>query len=178
VTAEGLDHPDLPGLAAAMRAAWRAETEAATDDAAAQWRHGRTLEDWLRDRMHAGDRVAVTIGGPRFAGLVAETGPDLLALRAVFGRVDVHLVPGLPVFVELVDHPPSGGSRAKTRRSFRDALLERDGRSDLSVGTVHDLDGLDGTLHVGHDFVSVVARRGAETVVPLGSVVCVAPRRE
>ena len=49
----GLEHPDLAGVAAEMRAEWRAEQEDATEDAAAQWRHSRTLEDWLGERMHA-----------------------------------------------------------------------------------------------------------------------------
>jgi hypothetical protein len=173
----GLDHPDLTPVAAGMRADWRDETEAATEEAAAVWRHGRTLEDWLNERMHAGDRIAVTIGDQRFAGYVHETGDDLVALRAVFGRVDIHLVPGLPLFIELYDHATSGGDRAETRRSFHDALVLRDGRSDLTVGTIHDPEGLDGTLYVGRNFVSVVAKLGAETVVPLNYVTWVSVRR-
>jgi hypothetical protein len=174
---DGLDHPDLTRVASAMRADWRAETEAATEDAAAQWRHGRTMRDWLHERMHAGDRVAVTIGDQRFAGYVQETGDDLVALRAVFGRVDIHLVPALPLYIELYDHATSGGERAASSRSFHDALSLRDGSTDVTVGTVHDPEGLDGTLYVGRDFVSVVAKLGAETVVPLGCVTWVSARR-
>ncbi len=172
-----LNHPDLTGVGAEMRAEWRAEQEDATVDAAAQWRHGRTMEDWLGERMHAGDRVAVIVGDQRFAGYVEETSDDLLAIRAAYGRVDVHLVPGLPIFVEIYDHATSGGSRARSRRTFRDALLERDGRDDQSIGCFHDFEGLDGTVYVGKDFVSVVAKLGAETVVPLQSVVWAAARR-
>jgi hypothetical protein len=175
---DGLDHPDLAGVASGMRAQWRDETEAATADAAEQWRHSRTLVDWLTERAHAGDRIAVNVGEMRFAGLVEEAGPDFVALRAMFGRIDIHLTPGLPVFLELVDHPPSGGERTPTGRTFHDVLLARDGQPETSVGTVHELDGLDGTLYVGRDFVSVVAKHGAETVVPLQYVVWVAARRD
>ena len=59
--ADGNDHPDLSGVAGEMRAEWRAEQEAVIADAAAQWRHGRSLTDWLCERMHAGDRIAVTV---------------------------------------------------------------------------------------------------------------------
>ncbi len=175
--ADGLDHPDLTPVAASMRADWRAETEAATEDAAAVWRHGRTLEDWLHERMHAGDRVAITVGDQRFAGYVHETGDDLIALRTVFGRVDVHVAPGVAMYIELYDHATSGGERARTRRSFHEAMLMRDGSSDLTIGTIHDPEGLDGTLFVGRDFVSIVAKLGAETVVPLGCVTWVSARR-
>jgi hypothetical protein len=172
-----LDHPDLTGLTSEMRAEWRAEQEVATADAAAQWRHSRSLEDWLGERMHAGDRIAVTVGEQRFAGHVEETGEDLLAIRAAFGRVDIHLTPGLPLLIELHDHATSGGTRAQSRRTFRDALLLRDGRDDQTIGCLYDLEGLDGTVYVGSDFVSVVAKLGAETVVPLQYVVWAAARR-
>jgi hypothetical protein len=169
--------PALGDVGGQMRAEWQAETEAATDDAAAQWRHSRTLSDWLVERMHAGDRVAVTVTDQRFAGTVEESSTDLIALQGVFGRVDIHVAHGIPIFVEINDHAMSGGSRATSSRSFREALLARDGRDDLSVGTLHDSEGLDGTLYVGHDFVSVVAKMGVETVVPLAFVTWVAPRR-
>ena len=127
-----LSGPDLGGVAGEMRSAWRAEQEDATADAATAWRHGRTLADWLTERMHAGDRVAVTLAERRFTGLVNEVGADLIA---------------------------------------------RDAQPDTSVGTLHEPEGLDGTLYVGRDFVSVVARMGAETVIPLDNVVWVSARR-
>jgi hypothetical protein len=173
----GREHPDLVGVGSEMRGEWRAEQEAATADAAEQWRHSRTLQDWMEERMHAGDRIAVTIGAQRFAGLVEETGEDLVALRCTFGRVDIHLTPGLPLSIEIHDHATSGGDRARARRTFHDALLARDGNNDVTVGTMHDLDGLDGTMHVGRDFVSVIARLGAETVIPLQYVTWVSARR-
>jgi hypothetical protein len=174
---DGSDHPDLGTVGAEMRSAWQAEQESATADAAAQWRHGRRLEDWLLERMHAGDRIAVAVLNQRFSGLVEEVSEDLIGVRAVFGRIDVHYSPGIPVFIEIEQHAVSGGERSERRRSFHEALAERDGRDDLSVGTVHEPEGLDGTLYVGQNFVSVVTRMGAETVVPFSAIAWVAPRR-
>jgi hypothetical protein len=174
----GIPEPQgLAGVGAEMRAEWRAEQEAATADAAEQWRRSRTLSDWLDERMHAGDRIAVVVGDHRFTGLVEETGDDLIAVRGIFGRVDVHVTPGIPLSIEIHDHPTSGGDRARQRRSFHDALLMRDGREGMTVGTVHDPEGLDGRLFVGRDFVSVVAKLGAETVVPLQYVTWVCAQR-
>jgi hypothetical protein len=56
-------------------------------------------------------------------------------------------------------------------------LLELDGRDDLTLGVLHDSQGLDGSIFVGDDFVSVVTRMGGETVVPLDQVAWIAPRR-
>jgi hypothetical protein len=171
-------HPDLQGVAGGMRAEWRAEQESAREDAAAQWRHSQKLVDWLSERANAGDRVAVTIYNQRFSGLVEEVGVDLIGLRCPFGRVDVHLLPAVPICIEINDKSLRGGERPRRGRTFHDALRERDARPDTSVGTVHDAEGLDGTLFVGEDFVSVVARLGAETVVPVTSVVWVSARRD
>jgi hypothetical protein len=171
------EHPDLAGLGGAMRAEWRAEQGDAAADAAAQWRHSRTMADWLAERMHAGDRIAINLGGQRFTGMVEEIGPDLVGLRCAFGRVDVHVTPGQPFFIEIADKALAGGSRATKARTFHDALKERDAQQDMTVGTVHDPEGLDGALYVGEDFVSVVARLGAETIVPLHCVLWAATRR-
>ena len=146
-------------------------------DTAAQWRHGRRMTDWLDERMKNGDRVAVTVAGSRFAGLVEETSPDLIALRAVFGRVDIHVAPGVPMHIQLDERFPDGGAQPSANRSFREVLLELDGRDDLTLGVLHDSQGLDGSIFVGDDFVSVVTRMGGETVVPLDQVAWIAPRR-
>jgi len=83
-------HPDLSGVAGEMRAEWRAEQEAAAADAAAQWRHGRTVADWLCERMHAGDRIAVTVATQSFVGLGDEVGADLLLERGRAAQVGAH----------------------------------------------------------------------------------------
>ena len=173
--AQPMQHPDLARVASEMRAEWRAEQEAATADAVAQWRHARTLADWLRDRMHAGDLVGVCVLGQRFTGRVEEVGADLVALRGSRGRVEVHVADTVPVAFELVEHATSGGTRGGERRGFRDALVARDGQEDLAIAALQLPAGIRGTLLVGRDFVTVVAASGAETVVPIAQVAWVAP---
>jgi hypothetical protein len=170
-------HPDLSGVAGEMRAEWRAEQEAAAADAATHWRHGRTVADWLCERMHAGDRIAVTVATQSFVGLVDEVGADLLALRCAFGRVEIHVGAGIPISFELVEHATHGGTRATTRRGFHDALLARDNQAGVSVGTSQRPDGIDGILAVGRDFVAVVTRTGAETIVPIADIAWVTAAR-
>jgi hypothetical protein len=176
VPTDGNDHPDLTGVAGEMRAEWRAEQDAATADAAAQWRHGRGLSDWLLDRMHAGDRIAARVGDHTFAGLVDEVGDDLLALRCTFGRVEINLGCTAPISFALVEHATKGGMRGTARRGFRDALLARDAQPAVSVGTVQHPDGIAGSLFVSRDYVTVVAN-DVETIIPIAYVVWVAPER-
>ncbi len=159
-----------------MRAVWRAEQDDATADAAAQWRHSRGVVDWLRDRMHSGDRVAVTVPGQRFVGTVDEVGDDLVALMCTFGRVEVHVCDSIPFSVEVVEHATSGGRRGSMLRGFRDALLERDALGGVDVGTLDRPEGIGGTLFVGRDHVVVVASTGGgETLIPLAHVAWVRP---
>jgi len=170
-------HPDLPGVGAAMRSQWAAEQHDAAADAQEQWQRRQTLREWLIDAMHAGDRLAVTIVDQRFTGTVDEVGDDLLGLRAIFGRVDLHLLPGIALHIELVDHPSSGGHRGKTDGSFAAALAARDPEADTSLGTVFHPEGLDGQVIAGRDFVISKAKAGAVTVVPLAQVAWVCNRR-
>jgi hypothetical protein len=171
------DHPDLTGVAGMMRAEWRAEQETATADATAQWRHHRSLTDWLRERMHAGDRIAVTVVEQSFTGLVEEVGDDLLALRCAFGRVEIHVCAGIPISFELVEHATEGGTRGTFRRGFRDALLARDAQPGVRVGTLQQPGGIDGTLLVSRDFVTIVSRSGTETLVPIDQIAWVTATR-
>jgi hypothetical protein len=168
-------HPDLAGVAGEMRATWRAEQDAAAADAVAHWRHMRTLADWLRDRMHAGDLIGAGVREQRFVGRVEEVGPDLVALRGTFGRVEIHVDAAIPVAFELVDHATRGGTRSPGPRTFRDALVARDAQPDVTVATALHPSGLRGTLLVGRDFVSVVEASGVETVVPIAQVAWVTP---
>ena len=170
-------HPDLAGLGAAMRSEWAAEQHDATADAQEQWQRRQTLHDWLTDAMHAGDRLAVTIVDQRFTGVVEEIGEDLLGLRAMFGRIDLHLSPGIPMHIELAEHPTSGGHRGNTDTTFAAALAARDPNADMSVGTPFHPEGIDGRLVAGRDFVISKARAGAVTVIPLAQVAWVCNRR-
>ena len=137
----------------------------------------QSFHEWLTEAMHAGDRIAVTIVDQRFTGTVEEVGEDLLALRAIFGRVDLHLIAGIPLHIELVDHPTGGGHHGRTDRSFSAALAARDPDADTSVGTVFHPDGLDGQISGGTDFLITKARAGAVTVIPLTQVAWICDRR-
>jgi hypothetical protein len=170
-------HPDLAAVGASMRSEWAAEQDGAAHDAREQFQRRQTLRDWLTAAMHAGDRLAATILDQRFTGLVEEVGEDLLAIRAIFGRVDLHLAPGIPMQIELVDHPTTGGSRGRTDGSFAEAIAARDPNADMSVGTGFQPEGLDGLLSAGRDFVTVRAKAGAVTVIPLAQVAWVSARR-
>jgi hypothetical protein len=172
-------HPDLAGAGGAMREEWRAEQEAATADAAEQWRHRRTLADRFTEHMHSGDRIAITIAGQRFTGIPEETGPDLVALRTISGRVDVHVAPGIPLSYEVYERSASSGGRGNANAGgrFRNALLHHEHGTEVTVGTLIQPDGIDGRLEVGVDHVKVTARAGAETVVTLDTITWVSPRR-
>jgi len=173
--ADLVQHADLDRIAGEMRAAWRAEQDAATADAAAHWRHTRTLADWLCDRMHAGDIVGARVLEQRFVGTVEEVGPDLVALRGADGRVEIHLDVAIPVAFELVEHATAGGTRSPHRRGFRDALMARDAQPEVTVASTLHPDGIRGTLLVGRDFVTVAAAFGVETVIPIAQVAWVTP---
>jgi hypothetical protein len=170
-------HPDLAGVGAKMRSEWAAEQNDAIADAQEQWQHNQTFRDWLIDAMHAGDRLAVTVVDQRFTGTVDEVGEDMVGLRCIFGRVDIRLSQGVAFFIELVDHPKSGGHRGNTDASFASALMARDPQADTSVGTIFHPEGLDGQMHAGKDFVTVQARAGAVTIVPLAQIAWVCDRR-
>ncbi len=174
---DAVDHPDLTGVAGEMRAQWRAEQASAAADAAAQWRHHRSVADWLRDRMHAGDRVGVTLAAAEFVGRVEEVGDDFLALRGPDGRVEIQIATAVPIAFSVVEHATSGGTRSVMRRAFRDVLSERDGRVGMRVGTTLRPEGIDGTLLVGRDLVTIVAADSRETLVPIAHVAWVTATR-
>lgn len=173
--ADSMQHPDLARVAGEMRAEWRAEQEAETADAVAHWRHTRSLTDWLRDRMHAGDVVAACVLDARFAGRVEEVGEDLVALRGPQGRVEIHVDASIPVAFELLEHATAGGTRSPHRRAFRDALVARDEQADVRVATLLRPAGVRGTVLVGRDFVTVIEASGLETVVPIAQIAWVTP---
>ena len=160
---DGLEaHPDLGAAGATMREAWRAEQEAATKDAVEARAHRQTLQDRFREHMHRGDRIAVTVAGQRIAGVPEEIGDDLLAVRTLSGRVDIHLSADDPVLVRdrrettrkaatAVPIPRAGASVG--------ALLAREQEAQATIGTIFDADGIEGQLVVGTDHVVIVARR-------------------
>ena len=160
-----------------MREEWRAEQEALTSDAAEQWRHSRTLLDLARDLMHRGDHVAVLAGGHRAVGVIVEVARDRLALfdEPHDARVDVQIAESIPLALSVVERARSGGRSGAQFASFRSRLLELEGRA-VTIATTLGPDRVTGTLGVGVDVVMVTTAVG-ETVIPLSTVVSVAPAR-
>src|SRR5690242_15441916 len=146
-------HPDLGPLGARMRSEWAQEQDDAAADAREQFQRHQSLRDWLIAAMHAGDRLAVTVVDQRFTGTVEELGSDLIGLRALFGRVDIHVTSGIPLQIELEDHATSGGRRGNIDVPFAAALAGRDPGADTSIGTAKHPHGIDGVMTAGTDFV-------------------------
>jgi hypothetical protein len=173
--------PDLGATGAAMREEWRTEQVAATDDAAEQWRHSRTLLDVARDHMHRGDRVAITVAGHRAVGEIVEVARDRIALLDELfpgggRRVDVHVVDSVPLTLRVVERARAGGRSGAHTTSFRARLLELEsGGSPVAIATASDPEALVGSLSVGTDIVVIATAIGIETVIALSAVASVSP---
>ena len=167
--------PDLGAAGAAMREEWRAEQESVTDDAVEQWRHSRTLLDLARDLMHRGDHVAIIAGAHRAVGVIVEVARDRVAVfdDVHDARVDVQIAETIPWSLTVVERARSGGRSGAQFASFRARLLELEGRA-VTIATMLGPDRVTGTLGVGVDVVMVTTAVG-ETLIPLSSVVSVAP---
>jgi hypothetical protein len=173
----GDDTPDLVSSSASLRAEWQTEQDATVHEAAEEWLHGRTLGEVARECLHRGDPVRVTLANQKFAGEVLEVGHDLLAIRSQLLRVDLHLHPSVPLFLE-PERKRNGGPRGVAAAgSFRGALLAREQEAiDVVVGTTFTKEELEGRVVVGRDHVCVVGPRSAETYVPLAGVAYVTAR--
>jgi hypothetical protein len=174
-----LANPDVRATAAAMREEWRADQEAATLEAVEDWRHQRTLCDIAREIVHRGDPIVAMMPHIRFQGDVEAVGPDLLAIRTMSGRVDLHLRDGVPLVLQVGERVREGGTReAVADGDFRGSLLARERFGEVTLGcTMYD-EPIDGKLVVGTDHVCIVGRGGGETFFPLWTVAYVMPRRD
>src|SRR5689334_19567172 len=105
---ERLDHPDLRVAASTMRETWRNEQDAASAEAMEEWRHQKTLRDIALETVHRGDPVVITLPHVNFYGNVEAVGPDLIALRSVSGRVDVHVHEGIPLVLQIGERVKDG----------------------------------------------------------------------
>jgi hypothetical protein len=174
-----LANPDLRAVDGAVRAEYRAEADAAASDALDDWRHRRTLADIAVEIVHRGDRVAVILPHARFLGTAEAVGADLLGLRTISGRVDIHISSGVPLMMQIGERVRDGGAReVATDGDFRGALLARERLGEVTVGSTLLDEPIDGTLVVGQDHVCLVGRGGGETYLPLGTVAYVMPRRD
>jgi hypothetical protein len=160
-----------------MRAEWREEQEAATRDAAEDWVHRQTIEDRLRAHMHRGDTLAMVVAGQRFVGEAEEVGATLVALRTAAGRVDIHLAPSVPFRFSVARRATVGGHRGSDVAGgrFRAALLARERDARVRIGTLHDPDGVAGSVVVSADHVLVTGPEHDETVIPITDVAWIAP---
>jgi hypothetical protein len=176
VSASGERPPDLGAAGAAMREEWRAEQEAATRDAAEQWRHSRTLLDLARDHMHRGDRVAITVSSHRTVGTIIEVASDRIALVDDGVRTDVHVTDAVPLAFSVIDRARAGGRSGARTMSFRARLLELEAaNAPVVVATSIGPDPFTGVLSVGTDLVVIATGAGIETVIAMSAVASVAP---
>ena len=174
-----LGNPDAEATVTAMREEWRAEQDAATADAADDWRHRRTLRDIALETLHRGDPIVALLPNVRFHGEVEAIGPDLIALRTVSGRVDVHLHDGVPLMLQVGERVKDGGGRETVGDGdFRSSLIARENAGEMTLGCTLLAEPLDGRIVVGADHVCLIGRGGAETYLPFASVAYVMPRRD
>lgn len=171
--------PDLGAVGGAMRAEWRAEQEAATSDAAEQWRHSRTLLDLAREHMHRGDRVAITVAGHRAVGTIIEVASDRIALLDGSDderRTDVHVIDAVPLAFSVVERARAGGRSGARTASFRARLLELEAAgATVVVATALAPEPFTGTLSVGTDHIVLTTATSDETVIALAAVASVSP---
>jgi hypothetical protein len=172
-------NPDARAAASAMREEWRAEQEQASLEAVEDWRHQRTLRDVAIEIAHRGDPIVALLSNVRFHGDIEAIGDDVLSLRTVRGRVDVHLHPAVPLVLQVGERVKDGGQRESLGDGdFRGALLARERFGEVTIGCLLFDEPIDGKLLVGADHVTVTARGGAESFLPLWSVMYVMPRRD
>jgi hypothetical protein len=172
-------HPDMLATASVLRETWRAEQEAAAADAVDDWRHRRSLRDLALEIVHRGDPVVAILEHVRFFGDIEAVGSDLLAIRSVLGRVDIHLHDSVPLMLQVGERIRDGGARESLDEGdFRSSLLARERFGEVTLGCTFSPEPLDGTLVVGSDHVCLVGRGGGETYFPFGSVAYVMPRRD
>jgi hypothetical protein len=172
-------HPDLRSTASAMRETWRAEQEATDAEAVDDWRHRRSLRDIGLEMVHRGDPIVAILEHVRFFGDVEAVGSDLLAIRSVLGRVDVHLHDNVSMMLQVGERIRDGGARESLEDGdFRSSLIARERFGEVTLGCTFTDEPFDGTLVVGCDHVCLVGRGGGETYFPFGSVAYVMPRRD
>jgi hypothetical protein len=172
-------HPDMLATASALRETWRAEQEAAAVEAVDDWRHRRSLRDLALEIVHRGDPVVAILEHVRFFGEIEAVGRDLLAIRSVLGRVDIHLHDSVPLMLQVGERIREGGARESLDDGdFRSSLAARERFGEVTLGCTLSPEPFDGTLVVGSDHVCLVGRGGGETYLPFGSVAYVMPRRD
>jgi hypothetical protein len=168
-----LEGADIGDAASVVRAEWRADEEEWTRAGIERWRHERSLLDLLREGMHRGDTISLSLplGTPTFTGCVTAVGDDLVTLTLPDGPVDVRCDAEAPVVVRVTERARSGGTRGDTVTTFRARLLELEmSERDVEVGVRATADVVRGKLVVGRDHVILHDRDGVDTAIALAAV--------
>jgi hypothetical protein len=148
--------PELAHAASSARAEWRREEEEYLRAAEEHWAHQRTMRDVVRELMHRGDTVAVTVGPTTRTGRVVTVGEDWFELAGPAGSADLRLeAPDL--VVRVLERAHDGGCRGDAgSRTFRARLLEHEMAGGRVVVGFRDSE-MRGALVVGRDQVCVGA---------------------
>jgi len=115
---------DIGDAASVVRAEWRADEEEWTRAGLERWRHERSLLDLLRECMHRGDTIALSLslGTFTFTGCVIAVGVDLVTLNLADGPVDVCCNPEAPLVVRVTERARSGGTRGDAVKKLQEKL--------------------------------------------------------
>jgi hypothetical protein len=164
-----LERAGIDDAAAAARAMWREDEEEWTRAAVEQWHHGRTLVDVLRDHLHRGDTVAVTVGSTTVTGVLEAVGDDVVSVATHDGHAHARVGADTPVVLRVVSRAPFGGTRGRPITTFRARVLEVEADEiEVEVVTIAG-DTTRGELRVARDHVRVLSADG-ETCVSFGAV--------
>ena len=168
--------PELAHAASSARAEWRREEEEYLRAAEEHWAHQRSLRDVVRELMHRGDTIAITLGLTVLAGRVVAVGDDWFELDGPAGRTDVRL-DASDLVVRVLERAPGGGCRGDAgSRTFRARLLEHEMAGGPVVVGFRDGEAR-GELVVGRDQVCVGAPP-LGTYVPIRAVTLIRPAHD
>jgi hypothetical protein len=168
-----LEGADIGDAASVVRAEWRADEEEWTRAGVERWRHERSLLDLLRECMHRGDTIALTLpfAMVTFTGCVTGVGDDFVTITFPDGPVDVRGDDDASLVVRVSARARSGGTRGDALTTFRARLLELEmGEREVEVGMRATADVVRGQLTVGRDHVILHDRDAVDTMIALAAV--------
>jgi hypothetical protein len=168
--------PELARAASSAREEWRREEEDYLRAAEEHWAHQRTLRDVLRDLMHRGDTITVTLGATTLTGRVLAVGDDWFELDGPGGTTDLR-IDTTDLVVRVLERAAAGGCRGDAgSRTFRARLLEHEMAGGPVVVGLRGGE-LRGELVVGRDQVGI-GTSPPVTYVPIRGVAFVRSLRD
>jgi len=169
--------PELADAASSARAEWRREEEEYLRAAEEHWAHQRTLRDVVRELMHRGDTIAVSLGPTALTGRVVTVGDDWFELDGPGGAIDLRL-DAHELVVRVIERAHDGGRRGDAGpRTFRARLLEHEMAGGPVVVGFGGGDDVRGELVVGRDQICVGSPPFG-TYVPIRAVAWIHPVRD